>query len=170
MPAMILALTPSHAAPAFNGLFFATIATVIPVLFLARRPGRLLRRAPAPGAADRPRPASRRVAAPLPTLRYLPRVMMGIAFLIVAAGFYGEADSILTLYFQRDSHGSGVVILVSALILTLAVVAGPMSSYLTAIDKLTDSFPEPGGRAASAGYGPGYAESSRPGTDETDAS
>jgi hypothetical protein len=32
---MTLALAHSHAAPAFNGLFYATGATVIPVLFLA---------------------------------------------------------------------------------------------------------------------------------------
>jgi integrase len=32
---MILALAHRHAAPAFNGLFYATVATVIPVLFLA---------------------------------------------------------------------------------------------------------------------------------------
>lgn len=32
---MTLALAHSHAVPAFNGLYYATIATVIPVLFLA---------------------------------------------------------------------------------------------------------------------------------------
>lgn len=31
---MTLALAHSHATPAFNGLYFATAATVIPVLFL----------------------------------------------------------------------------------------------------------------------------------------
>ena len=33
--AMTLALAHPHAAPAFNGLFYATAATIIPVLFLA---------------------------------------------------------------------------------------------------------------------------------------
>lgn len=32
---MTLALAHSNAAPPFNGLFYATVATVIPVLFLA---------------------------------------------------------------------------------------------------------------------------------------
>jgi hypothetical protein len=35
LAAMILALAHSHSAPPFNGLFYATVATVIPVLFLA---------------------------------------------------------------------------------------------------------------------------------------
>jgi hypothetical protein len=35
LTAMTFALASGHAAPAFNGLFFATTATIIPVLFLA---------------------------------------------------------------------------------------------------------------------------------------
>jgi hypothetical protein len=177
LAAMILALAHGHPAPAFNGLYFATIATIIPVLFLALAVqggsyDGLLRLALRMGRAERAEEQVRLLAPRRGSVavRHLPRIMMSIAFVIVAAGFYGETDSILSLYFQRDSHGSGVVVLVAALILTLAAVAGPTSSYLTAIDKLSD-LPQAGDSAASGGYGYGLGdgESSRPATGEVDA-
>jgi hypothetical protein len=178
LASMILALASSHAAPAFNGLYFATIATVIPVLFLALAVqggsyDGLLRLALRTGRGQRSGeypvrfPAAGRGSV---SLRQLPRIMMGIAVLILVAGFWGEADSVLSLYLQRDSRGSGVVVLVATLVLAFAVVMGPLTSYVTAADQLSD-LPEAGDRAASGGYGygPGDGESSRPATGEADA-
>jgi hypothetical protein len=140
---MILALAQSHTAPAFNGLFYATVATIIPVLFVALAAGRpyegLLRTAlliaraqeagqsplrPAPGMASR-------IARKLP-LRRIPRIMLINAFVIMIAGIVGEGTAIAVLYWRSDDAANRATVFTAAVILLLAVATGPVQAYIMA--------------------------------------
>lgn len=140
---MILALAQSHPAPAFNGLFYATVATIIPVLFVALAAGRpyegLLRTAlliaraqeagqsplrPAPGMASR-------IARKLP-LRRIPRIMLINAFVIMIAGIVGEGTAIAVLYWRSDDAANRATVFTAAVILLLAVATGPVQAYIMA--------------------------------------
>jgi hypothetical protein len=124
-------------APAFNGLFYATAATVIPVLFLALAvQGRvytdLLRAAQNYGHF-------RRTTLPPPELtagpaRWVFRLTMAAinaslwlaAWLIPLAGFYGELGAIVALYRRTDSNGIRLTVLAATLLLLVGVAAGPV--------------------------------------------
>jgi hypothetical protein len=140
---MILALAQSHAAPAFNGLFYATVATIIPVLFVALAAGRpyegllrtalLIARAQEAGQSP-PRPApgmTSRIARKLPPRR-IPRIMLINAFVIMIAGIVGEATAIAVLYGRSDDAADRATVFTAAVILLVAVATGPVQAYIMA--------------------------------------
>jgi hypothetical protein len=117
----LLAHPADHAAPAFNGLFDATAATVIPVLFLAVAvQGDLLQRLVR--LADSA--AARVIKAPVRamTVSYLCGVAAVAMTLYSAAG---EIQAILSLYWQR-TVGEQSTVLYAVLITTAAAVSGPV--------------------------------------------
>jgi hypothetical protein len=123
-----VALAHHHAAPAFNGLFYATVATVIPVLFLAlavqgRGFDRVLRAMQAP-RHERGDPPPRSELG-----LFSPRVLMVTAWLILGSAFGGEATALFDLYRQRSPSGDGLVTLACVLFLLMAVAAGPVLSF-----------------------------------------
>jgi hypothetical protein len=138
-----LAVAHGHAAPPFNGLFYATVATIIPVLFVALAAGRpyegLLRTAlliaRAREAGESPfRPAlsmASRIARRLPPRR-IPRIMLINAFVIMTAGVVGEGISIAVLYQRSDDAASRATAFTAAIILLIAVATGPVQAYIMA--------------------------------------
>jgi hypothetical protein len=109
----LLAHPASHAAPAFNGLFYATVATVIPVLFLA-------------------------LAVQGSTYRELVKSSQAGHLLakwaaagILLYGTMGEIWALLSLSAQRARGASGFVLL-SVIFLVLATAAGPFVAYVRA--------------------------------------
>jgi hypothetical protein len=141
-----LARATASAAPAFNSTFYATVATVIPVLFLAlaiqgRMYEQLLRTALW-------FTRTKRAALPLRSLRDIHLSLVAavrliwlaivtvnsllwlIALLIPAAGFVGEAAAVIALYQGHDDSSTRLGVLVATLFLLLAVATGPMLTYI----------------------------------------
>jgi len=116
-------------APVFNATFYATGATVIPVLFLAlavqgRGFGELLRAA----TIGREEAAAHRRRDPV--LLFPPRVLLAAAWVIMAAGFVGEGVAMYDLYSGSASSGlDGITVLAATLVLLLAVVTGPVLAF-----------------------------------------
>lgn len=127
---MSLALLARHAAtPAFNGLFYATAATIIPVMFLAlavqgslyndllKASAKALGRFSARGSG----PSSRRRALRAWTASILASCA---AITILIFGVTGEIEALVSLSLQHvegDPDGP----LIAAVMLTLASAAGP---------------------------------------------
>jgi hypothetical protein len=123
-------------APAFNSTFYATAATIIPVLFLAiavqghmyenlmkaasdaietgYRQARLWRRSPSSVR-------TRQVIGPFLT----PYLAIGVAVVILIFGVSGEILALTSLYLQRPADGSPQSVLTAAAILTVATAAVP---------------------------------------------
>jgi len=130
---MILASAQGPPASAFNGLFYATVATVIPVLFLAvgvqsRLYARTIRlyqaqAHPAPGE-ERPE----RYAVPLYALATNSVQIIMVTILVAAA--CGELLALVALYLQSDLAGAGLLVLLSAGFLTLAAGAAPAGAFM----------------------------------------
>lgn len=133
---MTLALAHSHPAPGFNGLFYATVATIIPVLFLAIAvqgsvyQGLLTASA---RAVDRGELLFRqqiqdygwgRVSARTVIRMFAP---WAVAAFILVFGVLGEIEALFALYWQRPVGPVGV--LVSALFLIAAVAAAPALAF-----------------------------------------
>src|SRR5579863_1238628 len=102
--------------PVFNATFYATGATVIPVLFLAlavqgRGFGELLRAATMgreEAAANKRRD---------PVLLFPPRVLLAAAWVIMAASFVGEGVAMYDLYSGSASSGlDGITVLAATLV------------------------------------------------------
>jgi hypothetical protein len=115
-------------APVFNATFYATGATVIPVLFLAlavqgRGFGELLRAAT---TAREEAAANKRRD---PVLLFPPRVLLAAAWVIMAAGVVGEGVAMWDLYFGSASGLDGITVLAATLVLLLAVVTGPLLAF-----------------------------------------
>jgi len=135
---MILASAHGHPASAFNGLFYATAATLIPILFLAIGvQGPLFARvigayqAQAHPAAGEERPY--RYAAPIYTLAAnVLRIGMVTA---LAAAACGELSALVALYLQRDFAGSGLVVLLSAGFLTIAAGTAPAGAFMNVFSR-----------------------------------
>lgn len=142
---MINALALTARDQPFNGLFYATAATAIPVLFLAiavqgttyenllassaRMAGPLLRNLWR--LINDPGPRLRDLAAALlyvgiasPVLSLLALLPAAIAAAVLLSGFSGEAEALIALYHQRSPTGP-ISVLTAALILTAGVAAGP---------------------------------------------
>lgn len=122
------------AAPAFNGLFYATAATIIPVLFLAiavqgplygdllKASGTTLRRFREHKAGSSPR-------------RLVLRLWIGsvlassaaVAILIVTVG--GEIEALLSLNAQR-AYGDPHAAIAAAVLLTAAAAIGPALAFV----------------------------------------
>jgi hypothetical protein len=126
----LAALSHTAATQAFNGLFYTTVATVIPVLFLAiavqgRTYEELLKAgsdAYQRGLLSRWRAASTGRQAPGPTLS--PYAVIAIAILILAVAVAGEIVALISLYLQRPA-GPPQAVLTAAVILTIAAAAAP---------------------------------------------
>jgi hypothetical protein len=133
---MILASAQGPPASAFNGLFYATAATVIPVLFLAigvqsRLFARVIRAYqaqahPAPGE-ERPE----RYAVPFFALA-TNAVRIGMVTVLAAAAC-GELLALIALYLQSDFAGAGLLVLISAGFLTLAAGAAPAGAFMAVL-------------------------------------
>jgi hypothetical protein len=150
LAAMSSLATLAHAAapatPAFNGLFYATAATIIPVLFLALAvQGRMY---------ENLLQAARTLTPPWPRLPGFPgllgvllfllflvpwlvlttatRLLWLIAWLIPAAGAVGEGSAVYALYQGHDDSGTRLGVLVATLFLILAVATGPTLAYIDA--------------------------------------
>jgi len=139
MTSLALANTTHPVAP-FNGLFYATCATIIPVLFLALAvQGNVyeeLLKAPAKtllGMTDDllryARAPSVRNLGPLLTAALLNSPLMLLAVGIVTFGVIGEAKSLLALY-SKQAVGGPAEVLVAALFLAAAAAAGPIARLL----------------------------------------
>ena len=134
---MIAALAAAKAQP-FNGLFYATVATVIPVLYLAIAvQGRLydnllqsasrafarwlqhVRQSP-DGSVTWSRAAPAAVAILISTM---------LALVILAAGILGEVLALLSLSFQREV-GANDGVLILTFILVAAAGFGPLASFI----------------------------------------
>jgi hypothetical protein len=130
-----LAHMAAQTPPAFNGLFYATVATIIPVLFLAlavqgRMYGDLMT------ASHR---ALERFLAPGMSLRqglayFIWLLTMCIAGAIVLIAAFGEIAALLALYNQRQVSG----VLPTTIALVLLVVLPPLLALLKFI--LVDTF------------------------------
>ena len=143
---MTLALAHSHAAPAFNGLFFATAATIIPVFFLALTLQgniyrRLLQRARTTADDARqayrasttlPRGSSSRQAVMYHansgcvtgTFKLLGAILLALyAIFIVLAGAAGELAALLDLSAQHAMPGDQSGVLAATGFLAVAVAA-----------------------------------------------
>ena len=125
----------THAAaparPAFNGLFYATVATIIPVLFLAiavqgRAYEGLMRAigAIAVRAGRTGRPGRRQFAAYMITMALLP-----IPALILIYGAAGEIVAILALLDQWTGQVPQGFVGSAAVFLTLTTAAGPAAAF-----------------------------------------
>jgi hypothetical protein len=105
----------------FNSPFYATAATVIPVLFLAIVvPGRHL-----------PRPNRRRRERRLPPPRsYRASLAGAIAALILTYGTAGEIAAILALQNQQGATAESSLAGGAVILLTIVTVAGPARAFL----------------------------------------
>lgn len=123
------------AAPPFNGLFYATAATVIPVLFLAVAvQGRMYEDLLKAGSDAfergvsqvllwRQNPASvrsRQALGPFLT----PYAATGIAAIVLTLGVIGETTALISLYVQHPA-GSPQGVLAATVVLTIAAAAAP---------------------------------------------
>jgi hypothetical protein len=127
-----LAQAANTAAPPFNGLFYATAATIIPVLFLAiavqgRGYQNLIN---ALADIDRRRTSSPRGDwKPIP-LTAASFVLFSAAALIVVYGVASEIFAIYALYQQQARSSTGQTVLTGLIILTIATAAGPALTFL----------------------------------------
>ena len=125
-------------APQFNSIFYATVATIIPVLFVAAA----LQADVYAKLIDTSRAAQRRYLATNVLREQLRTSMLYFvtAFvpgIILAYGVIGEIQALLNLYLQRTIGVVGPVLngtygpLVSAVALTVAVAIGPAAKFVT---------------------------------------
>lgn len=144
----LLAHSASAATPPFNSTFYATVAVLIPVLFLAlavqgRTSENLLRASATANRryleAARHGPLPRRVAA----IVIVPAM---IADLIVLFGGAGEIVAVITLYRRTAPPPTGPWVLAGTIFLIAAVAAGPFLTALRAANS-GESPPEQQGTA-----------------------
>lgn len=126
----------------FQGDFYVTCASVIPVLFLAVAvEGRVYQWALSTSErAEKYSNTTTRTVLGIEPPAQRPNVWQGareqladlaamvlvfIALLIVFAGGLGEAMALLVLYQKSETPGDRVIVLVSTLVLVVAVIAGP---------------------------------------------
>jgi len=116
---MSLALA-HHAAPAFNGLYYSTMAGVIPVLFLAI----VLQ---GPTYQDLLQAAMRLAARGRESPRYpwAALALAGACMIGIVYAAAGEIGTIVALLYQRAIWATGGMTLTSASILTILAAAGP---------------------------------------------
>jgi hypothetical protein len=116
-------LTHTAPAPAFNGLFYATTATIIPVLYLAIA----LQGSTYQDLLRAIKPAVRRQiendrSSQVPALLAL----LAIPILIIGFGAFGETYSLIALYTRSANANLAPVVLEAAIFLILAAAAGPL--------------------------------------------
>jgi hypothetical protein len=121
-------------APAFNATFYSTVATVIPVLFLAIAvQGR--------GYEDLLKAftsAYRRWMTPGSWLRALPTavILIGasmLAFVILVFGALGEVLAVYALYQQQAVSSTTLSVFLAVMFMVLMTAAGPVRAYGRAV-------------------------------------
>jgi hypothetical protein len=130
----VTALTHAAPAPAFNGLFYTTAATIIPVLFLAlavqgNAYANLLKAfsdvSAHPGHTW---PWYRKSAAIIAS-----GVLLPTAYLIVVFGAYSEVVAVYALYQQQADPVAESGVLIGTVFMVIATVAGPAFAFLRAL-------------------------------------
>jgi hypothetical protein len=137
MTTLTLAAQTAPAAPAFNTAFYATAATVIPVLFLAIAvQGRALEtvtNAATNAAHDYQRARRSRARLKAATAQTRALLTVAIASLIVMDGVAGEIIAMVALQTQKGGAETFVATAVGAL--TYAAAATPAVSFAKAFRK-----------------------------------
>jgi hypothetical protein len=162
---MTLALAHGHAAPTFNGLFYATVATIIPVLFLAlavqgRTYGDLVKSTRAISEQLTRTPFRWSLRRLVLARLFRAVVLVSAASAIIVAGSEAEILAITNLYVQRSITNSGPFIFLGVTFLIVAAAAGPAVTIVLALaDAAEPPKPEPGREASKAPHdsGPGPA-------------
>jgi hypothetical protein len=124
---MTLALA-QHAAATFNGLFYATCATVIPVLFLAI--------AVQGTVYDELLKASARLAARARArgrFPYAASLTLSICGLVVIYGAVGEIFALTALAHQQNGFAQEWIAAPAAIGLTIIAAAGPARIFINAV-------------------------------------
>jgi hypothetical protein len=139
-----------HAAaanpPPFNGLFYATAATIIPVLFLAiavqgtTYQDLLNVVLTADLSQSHATPGPWRVIAGIKT-----NTLLTITLAILGFGVISEAYAIVILYIQKPAAQSGPVVLIGTIFLIAAIAIRPVA----AIGRMARADSEPGKTDAS---------------------
>jgi hypothetical protein len=122
----------------FNSTFYATAATIIPVLFIALavqgHAYEALLRAGQFAIKARfrlgPSTAGGVVRGPAWPSIIAICLLLGIAFAIVAAGGYGELLAVYALYQGNDQATTRRAVLLATMFLVILVAAGPPLAYL----------------------------------------
>ena len=147
---MILALAhgTSPAAPVFNGLFFATAATVIPVLFLAlavqghvvedliKPATEAIRNYWAPPESRKPIPEGIRGA-------WVGSISLLLAQIVIFAGGGGEILSFIALYLQKTNDIITVYVLAGVIALIVAASVGPTLALMRSTREMLQMGPAP---------------------------
>jgi hypothetical protein len=137
------------AAPAFNTAFYATAATVIPVLFLAIAvQGRALEtvtRAATSAAHDYQRARRSRARLKAVTAHFRALLTVAVASLIVIDGVAGEMIAIVAL--QNRKGGAETFVATAIVVLTFAAAATPAVTFGRAFRKTMALLTEPLGAA-----------------------
>jgi hypothetical protein len=136
-----LASTTQAPAPAFNSVFNSTVATIIPVFFLALAvQGRVYQ-----DLVQAALTIAREQAASTPSKGYVERFMENSPVLLLAGlsllatfGMLGEVNSITALYDNSDTSAGRLFTLICVCCLILAVFIGPFMVVGKAMRELTD--------------------------------
>ena len=124
---MILALAHGHAAPAFNGLYYATIATVIPVLFLAIAVQGTIYQDLIKGATKSAASSQAQGREP-----HYAVFLLALSALVVIYGGAGELFALMALAHRADGPAQQWVTEPGGLVLTIIAAAGPARAFLKA--------------------------------------
>jgi hypothetical protein len=139
-------------APAFNTAFFATAATVIPVLFLAIAvQGRALEtitRAATSAAHDYQRARRSRARLKAVTAHFRALLTVAVASLIVIDGVAGEMNAIIAL--QNRKGGTETFVATAVVALTFVAAATPALTFAKAFRKTMALLTEPLSTAETA--------------------
>lgn len=117
-----IALAHHHAAPGFNGLFYATAATVIPVLFLALAVQGDYAQNTVPAIAQGTVPAARQAHEARRKAGLPPRIARDA----LIYGVIGEIIALIVLYLQKGDDITGIAVLAAPIWLLLAVANDPL--------------------------------------------
>jgi hypothetical protein len=165
MNSVALAAHTTAAAPAFNGLFYATAATIIPVLFLAIAvQGRTYENLVKTLRAPSPRWTWTFTG---PWRQQLPAVIVALATMtiVVAILVFGAVSEILAvyaLYQQQALARIGQGVLNAVIFLVIATAAGPALAFLRALFTHPKSN-EPASSESSGKQEPGASQADEPG-------
>jgi hypothetical protein len=134
----LASLAHTAAAPAFNGLFYATAATIIPVLFLAiavqgRTYEDMLKTGVATYRRVRQDPQVRQSAFWSVTATYFASSPAITAVLILAAGAGAEICAVLALYQQHIGSHAGLYVLIGTIFLVIEIALWPADALLRSI-------------------------------------
>ena len=181
LAAMTLALAAhpaAHAALPFNAPFYATAATIIPVLFLAlaiqgNLYGDLLKTAAAKlgqyrqRLSDQPPSTIRGTIAPV-LLYFASASALAFALVIVVYTLIGEIGALEALYLERPYSNPRLVIEAAAL-LTFLILVPPLLALIKTLRVMFPDIFKPDGKPAAAQHGSSATDDDSEQPDITDA-